>query len=86
MTTIRTELRDAVAAARDRAVTAGELSLRDATPPAVIISEPARPEHGDYATNVAMQLAPIVRAAPMQIASTVKANLILPLGVAEAIV
>jgi arginyl-tRNA synthetase len=86
MTTIRTELRDAVAAARDRAVAGGELSLRDATPPAVIISEPARPEHGDYATNVAMQLAPIARSAPMRIAESVRAKLTLPAGVAEAIV
>ncbi|MEP6680800.1 MAG: arginine--tRNA ligase [Chloroflexota bacterium] len=86
MTTIRTELRDAVAAARDRAVAAGELALYDAAAPPVVIAEPARPEHGDYATNVAMQLAPIVRGAPMQIAETLKAHLELPSSVAEAVV
>jgi arginyl-tRNA synthetase len=86
MTTIRTELRDAVAAARDRAVAGGELALGKGPPPAIIISEPARPEHGDYATNVAMQLAPIVRSPPMQIAETLKANLTLPAGLAEAII
>jgi arginyl-tRNA synthetase len=86
MTTIRTELRDALAAARDRAVTAGELPLNAAAPPPIVIAEPARPEHGDYATNVAMQLAPIVRSAPMQIAEALKRNLTLPEGVAEALV
>ncbi|MDQ2941237.1 MAG: arginine--tRNA ligase [Chloroflexota bacterium] len=86
MTTIRTELRDAVAAARDRAVAAGQLPLGDADPPAIIISEPARPEHGDYATNIAMQLAPIVRKAPMQIAETLKDNLTLPPGAGEVVV
>jgi arginyl-tRNA synthetase len=86
MTTIRTELRDALAAARDRAVAAGELPPEDAAPPPIVIAEPARPEHGDYATSVAMQLAPIVRSAPMQIAETLKRNLTLPEGVAEALV
>lgn len=65
---------------------AGELALHGAAAPPVVIAEPARPEHGDYATNVAMQLAPIVRAAPMQIAETLKAHLELPSGVAEAVV
>ena len=86
MTTIRTELRDAVAAARDRAVAAGELPIGDSPPPPIVIAEPARPEHGDYATNVAMQLAPIVRAAPLQIAETLRRSLTLPTGVAEAII
>jgi len=86
MTTIRTELRDAVAAARDRAVAAGELQVGDSARPPIVITEPARPEHGDYATNVAMQLAPIVRAAPLQIAETLRRSLSLPAGVAEAII
>lgn len=35
---------------------------------AVIVEQPAHLEHGDYATNVAMQLARVLRQAPMQIA------------------
>ena len=86
MTTIRTDLRDAVAAARGRAVAAGELSMGESPPPPIVIAEPARSEHGDYATNVAMQLAPIVRAAPLEIAETLRRALTLPAGVAEAII
>jgi arginyl-tRNA synthetase len=86
MTTIRTELRDAVAAARDRAVAGGELQVGDNPLPAIVVAEPARPEHGDYATNVAMQLAPIARAAPLRIAETLRRSLRLPVGVAEAII
>ena len=86
MTTIRTELRDAVAAARDRAVAGGELQIGDNAPPAIVVAEPARPEHGDYATNVAMQLAPIARAAPLQIAETLRRSLRLPAGIAEAVI
>ena len=38
--------------------------------PPIGLERPANPEHGDWASNVAMQLAPVARAAPMRIAET----------------
>ena len=84
MSSIRESLRAAVEAARDRAAAAGELQLpAGAAWPAVGLERPGRPEHGDYATNAAMQLAPVVRDAPMRIAETLKRHLGLPEGVGE---
>jgi arginyl-tRNA synthetase len=39
------------------------------------IEQPAHLDHGDYATNVAMQLAKVLRKAPIQIAALLKAKL-----------
>ncbi|GMK40627.1 arginine--tRNA ligase [Paenibacillus sp. CCS19] len=50
-------------------VEAGDLNVR------VQIEQPAHLDHGDYATNVAMQLAKALRKAPIQIASMLKAKL-----------
>ena len=85
MTSIRDSLRAAIAAARDRAIAAGELRVPDgvALPP-VGIERPSRPEHGDFATNAAMQLAPVVRQAPMAIAETLRTQLGSPPGVLTA--
>ncbi len=84
MTSLRADLRAAVEAARDRAEAAGELGRPDgAAWPAISLERPGRPEHGDYATNAAMQLAPVVRDAPMRIAETLKRHLGLPPGVSE---
>ena len=84
MSSLRADLRAAVAAARDRAEAAGELRRPEgAAWPAISLERPGRPEHGDYATNAAMQLAPVVRDAPMRIAETLKRHLGLPGGVAE---
>ncbi|GAB6929324.1 arginine--tRNA ligase [Paenibacillus sp. JCM 10914] len=50
----------------------------DTTLPASIpvrIEQPASLEHGDYATNIAMQLAKILRKAPLQIAELIKGQL-----------
>ncbi len=41
----------------------------------VLVEQPARLEHGDYATNLAMQLARPLRRAPVQIAADLKARL-----------
>jgi arginyl-tRNA synthetase len=85
MPTVRQILARAVADARRRAADAGELSLPEsALEQPVGIERPSRPEHGDYATNAAMQLAPIARANPMQIAQTLVAQLQLPEGMAQA--
>ena len=70
MTTPRELLRRAVERARTDAIAAGSLPALDAAAlPAVSIERPARAEHGDYATNAAMQLAPLARRSPMQIAT-----------------
>jgi arginyl-tRNA synthetase len=84
MTSLRQSLRTAVADALDRAVAAGDLRLPDgAAPPEIRIERPSRPEHGDFATNAAMQLAPVVRSAPMQIAEVLRTHLGSPDGVRE---
>jgi arginyl-tRNA synthetase len=46
-------VRDAVAAA----ISDGALALSDGVPAQVTVERPRNPEHGDYATNVALQLA-----------------------------
>ncbi len=87
MRSIRDELRDAVDTAIERAVASGALNPADgATLPAVSIERPARAEHGDFATNAALQLAPIVRRAPMQIADVLRNELGTPPGVADVVV
>lgn len=84
MSSIRETLRAAVESARDRAAAAGELKRPEgAAWPPVSLERPGRPEHGDYATNAAMQLAPVVRDAPLRIAETLKRHLGLPEGVGE---
>src|SRR5438094_8964566 len=85
MTSIRQALRTAVEAARTDAIAAGTLSIADpASLPPVSIERPARAEHGDYATNAAMQLAPLARMAPMRIAEALVATLELPEGMGSA--
>jgi arginyl-tRNA synthetase len=80
--TLRDELRSAVGAAVERAAAAGELTLPDgATLPVPGIERPAHPEHGDYATNAALQLAPLARSAPMAIAETLVRHLEPPAAV-----
>ena len=66
---VRTDLSRAISAARDRAAAAGDIILpSDATLPEFGLEQPANPDHGDWASNAAMRLAPIARAAPMRIA------------------
>ena len=81
MPTLREQLRTAVAAARSAATAAGDLALGEAAPPAVRIEHPARPEHGDFASNAAMQLAPLARTAPLRIAEVLASHITLPDGV-----
>ena len=87
MTSIRDALRSAVRAACERAAAAGEFRLPSgAELPPISMEHPARPEHGDYATNTALQLAPVVRDAPTRIAETLRRHLGLPEGVVEVTV
>ncbi|HEX9635508.1 MAG TPA: arginine--tRNA ligase [Candidatus Limnocylindria bacterium] len=84
MTSIRDALRSAVRAAIERAAAAGDLRLPSgAELPPISIEHPTRPEHGDYATNAALQFAPLVRDAPIRIAATLRTHLGLPEGVIE---
>ena len=87
MSSLRDSLRAAIEGARDRAIAAGDLLLAEgASLPEVSIERPAHPEHGDYASNVAMQLAPMLRAAPLRIAEAIRQHLGLPAGVADVMV
>jgi arginyl-tRNA synthetase len=79
---IRDELRAAIEAARDRAMRSGELAVPpDAALPRPIVEQPARPEHGDYATNAAMQLASVARRSPLDIAEVLVRHVTPPPGV-----
>jgi arginyl-tRNA synthetase len=63
------ELTEVVTAAIRAAVTAGEL---DVTPPdSVVIDRPKNPEHGDYATNAALQLAKPAGRPPREVAEII---------------
>jgi len=85
--TIRDELRAAVEAARDRAVAVDELVLPEgAVLPRPNVERPALAEHGDYATNAAMQLAPLARSSPLAIAEILVRHLESPAGVGTATV
>ena len=74
---IRTQVRDAVARASGAAVRAGALPDIDAgvARPTVAIERPANPAFGDFATNLAMQLARPLRRSPLQIAEALAAAL-----------
>src|SRR5919106_1164932 len=81
---LRSEISRALADARDRAVTSGALAIADDAPlPAIGLERPANPEHGDWASNVAMQLAPVARSAPLRIAETLLQHFEPPASVAK---
>jgi arginyl-tRNA synthetase len=84
---LRTDLISAIADARDRAIAAGDLAIPDgAAVPEIGLERPANPEHGDWASNAAMQLAPVARAAPLRIAETILSHLGDPPAIASAAV
>src|SRR6188508_2136955 len=69
---VRSEISRAIADARDRAASSGALTIGEgANLPPIGLERPANPDHGDWASNVAMQLAPVVRAAPLAIAGAI---------------
>jgi len=71
----------AVVAAIRAAVSAGELSVE--APDAVTIERPKNKEHGDYATNAALQLAKPAGRPPREVAEIVAAHLRSQPGIAE---
>src|SRR5918996_2990781 len=80
--TLRAALRRAISDAIDRARGAGDLAIGEAVPP-FSVERPAKAEHGDWATNAAMQLAPAVRGAPLGIAGLLARHFAPPDGIAE---
>ncbi|MEA2518708.1 MAG: arginyl-tRNA synthetase [Chloroflexota bacterium] len=70
---LRTQVRDAVARAWQRAVATGTLPETDATAtlPAVDLDRPSHPEHGDFASSLALKLARPYRRAPLDIAAAI---------------
>jgi len=81
---LRDEIARAIADARDRAIADGSLAnATDAPLPPIGLEKPANPDHGDWASNVAMQLAPVMRAAPMRIAEAIGARFEPPPSIAS---
>jgi len=76
-----TELGAAVQAAVASAVEAGEISV--AVPEQVVVDRPRHPEHGDYATSVALQLAKPAGMAPRAVAELLAVRLRQTVGVSE---
>src|SRR4051794_13186207 len=67
--TLRGAVREAVAAAWERAIASGALPpLERAERPPVETERPANPDHGDIATSLALKLGRPYRRAPLQIA------------------
>ena len=87
LTPLRTRARDAVAAAWARAVASGALptAAEGVELPAVDIERPAKPEHGDLATGVAMKLARPYRMPPLRIAEAIAAELAADVGAPGAV-
>jgi arginyl-tRNA synthetase len=81
-TPIRTRVREAVARAWSAAVASGALPAPgdDATAREVEIERPANPDHGDFATNLALKLARPYRRAPLDIARALAAAIEADLG------
>jgi arginyl-tRNA synthetase len=61
----------------------GALTLPDGVPTTVTVERPRQREHGDYATNVALQLAKKAGLNPRDLASAVQARLSAVEGVAK---
>ncbi|HLZ38181.1 MAG TPA: arginine--tRNA ligase [Mycobacteriales bacterium] len=74
------ELSAAVLAAVRASVAAGELSL--VVPDRVVVERPRNREHGDYATNVAMQLARAAAMKPREVAEIIRGRLVATPGIA----
>lgn len=70
---IRHEIVKLVKEAAERACQDG--TLPDIALPEIVIERPQRPEHGDYATNLPLQLARAAHANPIELAKTLAAKL-----------
>lgn len=73
-----------VRAAVEDSVNAGELAIgAEAIPTDIVIERPKNPDHGDYATNVAMRLAKPAGQPPRAVAETLAAQLRGRAGIAD---
>ena len=66
------------------AITRIERGLENGLGVPVTLERPGQPEHGDYATNVALRAAPVKRRPPMEIAEELRATAAKVAGVADA--
>ena len=74
---LRTQVRHAIDRAWSRAVDDGALAALDLSDrPDVEVERPANPEHGDFATNLAMKLARPYRRPPLELATLLAAKLV----------
>ncbi len=71
--TIRDEIAELVDAAAKAAQAAGEVPA--VVLPAPAVERPSRPEHGDYASNLPLQLSRAARQNPMQLAETISKHI-----------
>lgn len=78
-------LADVIHAAISEAIANGPLQVpEDAVPQEIVVERPRNPEHGDYATNVAMRLAKPAGKPPREIAEILAAQIGNSAGVASA--
>ncbi len=78
---LRSRTRDALEAAWARATAAGALPpVAGAERPAIEVARPAHPEHGDFASNLALKLARPCRMPPLRIAEAIAAELMTEAG------
>ena len=74
---LRTQVRRAIDRAWTRAIDDGALPPPDdGTRPVIEVERPANPEHGDFATNLAMKLARPYRRPPLELATLLAAKLV----------
>jgi arginyl-tRNA synthetase len=78
---LRTLLKETISNSLRRAQEGG--LLPQGPLPQVFVDRPSREEHGDYATNLALQLAPLARRPPLQVATAIVQTLERPEFVAE---
>ncbi len=70
---IRDEIAATIQAAAEAAMADGELPRIPL--PEIVVERPARPEHGDYATNLPLRLARAARANPLDLAKALAARI-----------
>lgn len=78
------ELADTIRLCLEASVTAGEIKLDLAALPEPKVERPRQREHGDWATNVAMQVAKAAGASPRDIATLLADRLMSQPGIASA--
>jgi len=72
---LRVQVRNTVKSALQSAVNKGELPETGTVLDEIIVETPKEKEHGEFSTNIAMQLARQVRKAPVQVAAIIIANM-----------